>query len=185
MRADKSSNVTVPSPATPHRPCARSSIAMLLVSTFHAQRATPAASVAIRRWFASHTGGVVPCDDIMEIPLIEEDFSTTVAVELILGEHAVLNVCPDERWLRPATHCFGPARFQLGRSTIPKWSRKAHPHPDRHPHHPPFAEKPFRKPLGGSLSLPPVADDVWQRRGGTALWPPFSRQVPGRPDSAV
>jgi len=65
MRDESASNVTTPSPgATPHMRWARSSMAMSSVSTFHAHRATPAASVAMRRWSASHIGGVVLSRDI-------------------------------------------------------------------------------------------------------------------------
>jgi hypothetical protein len=69
MRADRSSKVTGPS-APPQQPCAcaRSSMEIASVSTFHDHSATPAASVAIRTRCASHTWGLVFAQTLWKFP---------------------------------------------------------------------------------------------------------------------
>src|SRR5690348_6699434 len=65
MWEERSSKVTGPLViGTPQRRCARSSNAISSVSTCQDHKATPAASVAIRKRLASHTGGVVLSRDI-------------------------------------------------------------------------------------------------------------------------
>src|SRR3712207_6768372 len=64
MRADRSVKVSGPSRGTPQRAWARSSMAISSVSTFHDHRPSPAASLAVLRRSAFHTGASDPSHDI-------------------------------------------------------------------------------------------------------------------------